>query len=153
MHNEVMTALMSSVFVDVNDKLGYDEAYIDRQIQARADATSKLIRLSKAQQAEFDLLINDRLFVTERSYALFNTYLQSRLDLGVTEFDVWKELCAIVYGKTRRPAWGTGEDYLLYVKALYWSLPSQRRTAVKAALTQKLHVRKHRNKGVVNASC
>lgn len=146
-------AIVSSIYVGLDGTLSYEEAHIDKCIVNRTNVNSKIISFSQEQQAQFNEIVNDRLVITERAYALFDSYLDSRVNLGVSEEYIWKELCAIVYGKARRPQWGTGENYLTYVRALYWSLPSPRRSVVKTALTQKLHVRKTRNKGVMNASC
>lgn len=153
MHSRIMMAIVSSIYVGLDGTLSYEEAHIDKRIVNRTNVNSKIIAFNKEQQTQFNEIVNDRLTVTERAYALFDAYLASRINLGVSEEDIWKELCAIIYGRSRRPAWSTGDNYMVYTRALYWSLPSPRRTEVKSALTNKLYAKKIRNKGVMNASC
>lgn len=153
MHSRIMQVIVSSIYVGLDGTLSYEEAHIDKRIVNKTNVNSKIISFNKEQQEQFNAIVNDRLFVSERAYALFDGYLASRVNLGVSEEDVWKELCAIIYGRTRRPAWATGDAYMEYTRALYWSLPSPRRTEVKTILTNKLYAKKIRNKGVINASC
>lgn len=146
-------AIVSSIYVGLDGTLSYEEAHIDKRIVNKTNVNSKIIAFTSEQQAQFNEIVNDRLAITERAYALFDGYLASRINLGVSEEDIWKELCAIIYGRARRPAWPTGDNYMVYIRSLYWSLPSPRRAVVKAALTNKLYTKKIRNKGVMNASC
>ena len=153
MHSRIMAVIVSSIYVGLDGSLSYEEAHIDKRIVNKTNVNSKIISFNKEQQEAFNAIVNDRLFVTEMAYAKFDGWLASRINLGVSEEDVWKELCAIIYGRTRHPAWASGDAYMEYTRALYWSLPSKRRTEVKSILTNKLYAKKIRNKGVMNASC